>query len=330
MKSFLSKIKFNKKMSENSGKKKKLTTNLATLTLIFLLLISVPVTLFSTTVYAQEPSIEEALTQTGFTNISLTSVETFPPGTYQATFFAEFGFFYDLNSLSYYPVGTSNYQTLFTGSEGANNGTGGYVVPPISKMFTVDSQFGLSMLAQYRYFTEVSRNPDIPLQHAKVYANLDSPNMFLICFEDTLNGYDKDYNDMIISLTQIDHPTIVSVTRTPFFDQAVTVTAQVTKGSAEIQSVILSYQIGSGGWTDVTMSLDGSVYVAEIPAQPSNTQVNYKVTAYDANGYSDVSTLYSYTILIPFIPESQPIALFIYSPDVANTGEDINFDASSS
>jgi len=330
MKSFLSEIKFNKRISENSSKKKKLTTNLATLTLISLLLISVSVTLFSTTVYAAEPSVEEALISLGFTNVSLTAVETFPSGIYQAKFLAEFGNFYDLDSLSYYPVGTSDYQTLFTGPEGANDGTGGYVVPPITKNFMVGSQFGLSMLAQFRYFTEIARNPDYPEQHARVYANLDSPGMFLICFEDTLSGYDRDYNDMIISLMQIFPPEITSVTmapETPTSIQSVRVTAQVTKGSAEIASVVLSYQLGSSSWTDMPMSLDGSGYVSDIPAQAYNTQVTYKVTATDANSYSDVSTLDSYTVTIL---ESSPIALFTYSPDVADTGVDINFDASSS
>jgi PKD repeat protein len=329
MKSFPSESSFMRTRA-HSRKKKKLTNNLTTLTLISLLLISLPITLFSTTVYADEPSIDEALDVLGFTNISLTSVETFPPGIYQATFLAEFGFFYDINSLSYYPVGTSDYQTLFSGPEGANADMGGYVVPPLSKMFTANSQFGLSMLAQYRYFTEVARNPDYPEQHARVYANLNSPNMYLICFEDTLRGYDRDYNDMIVSLVQIFPPEITSVSRypeTPTYDQSVKVVAQVTKGSAEIASVILSYQIGSGDWTNVPMSLDGSDYVANIPAQTSNTQVTYKVTATDTNGYSGISTLNSYTVLII---ESSPIAIFVYSPDVTNTGEEINFDASSS
>ncbi|TRZ51261.1 MAG: PKD domain-containing protein, partial [Dehalococcoidia bacterium] len=327
-----SEIRFNKKMSENSGKKKKLTTNLATLTLISLLLISVPVTLFSTTVYAEEPTIESVFTELGFTNIALSSIETFPSGIYQAKLLAEFGNFYDVNILNYYPVGTSAYQTIFSGPEGSTEPGGGYVIPPISKIFQVDSQFGLSMLAQYRYFTEISRNIDYPEQHAKIYTVLDSPNMFLICFEDALYGYDRDFNDMIFSLEQILPPEIISVSRypeSPSSVESVTISAQVTRGANEIESVILSYQIGSSTWTDVPMlfKTDSSGYVANIPAIPQNTQVNYMVKAFDTNGYSDVSTLYSYTVTIS---QRSPIAVLNYSPYVADTSESINFDASDS
>ena len=323
-------FKLNNKKSENSGKRKGLTTSIVTLTLISLLLISAPVALFSTTVYAAEPSLSSLLNELGFTNIVPSDVETFPSGIYQATFFAEFGTYNNINVLSYYPVETSDLQTIFTGPEGATGAEGGYVIPTLSKMFEVDSQFGLSILAPYRYFTEHWRNPDIPEQHAKIYANLASPNMYLICWEDRLEGGDRDYNDMVLSLEQIFPPEIVSVIRSPEIpnnDQSVTITAQVTKGSDEIESVILSYQIGSSSWTNVIMNLESSGYVAEIPAQPYNTQVNYKVYATDTNGYYNVSTLDSYTIMIP---SSSPIAILIYSPAVANTGEYINFDASNS
>lgn len=51
----------------------------------------------------------------------------------------------------------------------------------------------------HRYFTETSKNPDGE-QHAKVYKNLDAPNMFLIGFENFYEGGDRDYNDMVFSL----------------------------------------------------------------------------------------------------------------------------------
>ena len=323
-------FKLNKKKNENSGKRTGLTTSIVTLTLISLLLISAPVALFSTAVYAAEPSLASLLNELGFTNIAPSDIETFPSGIYHVTLFAEFGSYNDINVLSYYPVETSDFQTIFTGAEGATGAEGGYVIPPLSKMFEVDSQFALSILASYRYFTEYWRNPDYPEQHARIYVNLDSPTMLLICFEDYLGGLDHDYNDMVVSLEQIFPPEIVSVTRspeTPKHDQSVTITAQITKGSAEIESVILSYQIGSSSWTNVTMNLESSGYVAEIPAQPYNTNIKYKVYASDTNGYSDVSPLDSYTIMIP---GSSPIAVLIYSPPIADTGEVVDFDASSS
>ena len=326
-------FKLNKKKSENSSKRTRLNTSIVTLTLISLILISAPVALFSTTVFADEPGHETILNDLGFTNISPSDIETFPSGIYQATLLAEFAGYHYTNVLSYYPVETNDYQTIFTGPEGATGNLGGYVDPPVSKIFEVDTQFGLCLLyipAPHRYFTEHWRNPDYPKQHTTIYVNLASPNMYLICWEDLFRVGDSDYNDMVFSLEQIFPPEIVSVIRspeTPNNNQSVTITAQVTKGSNELESVILSYQIGSSSWTNVTMNLESSGYVAEIPAQPYSTQVNYKVYATDTNGYSDISTLDSYTIMIP---GSSPIAVLIYSPPVADTGEDINFDASSS
>jgi len=327
-------FKLNKKKGENSGKRTRLNTSIVTLTLISLILISAPVTLFSTTVFADdpvEPPLSSLLNELGFTNIALSDIETFPSGFYQARLLAEFAMYHDINVLSYYAVETNDYQTIFTGPEGATGNWGGYVVPPISKIFVVDSQFGLSMLASFRYFTEHTRNPDYPVvQHAEIYANLDSPTMFLICFEDFPGGFDRDYNDMVFSLVQIFPPEIVSVIRspeTPNYDQSVTITAQVTRGSNEIESVILSYQIGSSSWINLTMSLESSGYVADIPAQPYNRQVNYKVYASDTNGYSDVSTLDSYTTMIP---NRSPIAVLMCSPSVVYTGEVVDFNASAS
>ncbi|MFC1488077.1 PKD domain-containing protein [Thermoproteota archaeon] len=298
--------------------------------LISLLLISAPVTLFSTPAFAAEPYLTSILNELGYTNITLSDIETFPSGIYNATLLAEFGEYNSINLLNYYPIETSDYQTIFSGPEGATGSVGGYVVPPVSKMFVIDSQFGLSMLSPYRYFSEHWRNPDYPEEHTWIFENLDSPGMFLIGFEDTFGGHDRDFNDMVFSLVKIFPPEIVNVEKspeTPSNNQSVTITAQVTKGSNEIESVILSYQISWSSWTNVTMNLKSSGYVAEIPVQPYNTIVNYKVYASDTKGYSDVSQIDSYTI---FIEGSSPIVVLSYSPPVADTGEVVEFDASGS
>ncbi|HDQ06297.1 MAG TPA: PKD domain-containing protein, partial [Candidatus Bathyarchaeota archaeon] len=94
-------------------------------------------------------------------------------------------------------------------------------------------------------------------------------------------------------------PEIVSVTRTPEtpnYDQSVTVAAQVEKTDLNIKFVILSYQINYAGWINVTMTLAEGLYVADIPVQPYNTTVNYKVYATDIYGYSAVSEPSSYTV----------------------------------
>ena len=308
MSDYLAEIRFNKNKSKKSEKKekkrKRLIPSPVTLTLISLLILS-PLLLFSVTVNASEPSLPSILNNLGFTNIALTDTETFSPGMYNITLYAEFAGYHAQNELSYYAVGTSNFQIIFAGPEGATGSLGGYVDPPISKIITVGSQFGLSMLSpEHRYFTEHELNPDYPEKHAQVYRNLDVSGMFLIGFENYFGGMYRDYNDMVFSLVPICPPEIVSVTRspeTPNYDQSVKITAQVIKGSADIESVILSYQIDSGSWVSVTMILDGGLYVADIPAQPYNTAVNYKVYAYDTFGNYDVSGLFSY-IVGDFVP----------------------------
>ena len=85
---------------------------------------------------------------------------------------------------------------LFAGPEGGF----GYIVP-ITKTFTANDQFGLSMLSPgpHRYFTKTFINPDGE-QHAKVYQNLDDPQMFLIGFENLYGAGDRDYNDLVFSV----------------------------------------------------------------------------------------------------------------------------------
>jgi len=300
---YLAEIRFNKNKSKKSEKKekkrKRLISSLVTLTLISLL-ISAPIMFFSVVAIASEPSLPSILNNLGFTNIALTDTETFSPGTYNITLYAEFAGYHGENELSYYAVETSNFETIFAGPEGATGDLGGYVDPQISKTINVDTQFGLSMLSpEDRYFTEHYLNPDFPEQHAKVYRNLDVPDMFLIGFENKFGGFDRDYNDMVFSLVLFCPPEIVSVMRipeTPNYDQSVKIAAQVIEGYTDIASVILSYQINSASWINVTMNLEDGLYVADILAQPYNTAVNYKVYASDTAGNSDVSELFSYVV----------------------------------
>jgi PKD repeat protein len=296
---YLAEIRFNKNKSKKEKKRKRLISTLIPLTLISLL-ISAPVMLFSVVAIASEPSLPSILNDLGFTNIVLTDTETFSPGMYKITLYAEFAGYNAHNELSYYAVETSDFQTVFTGPEGATGSVGGYVDPPISKYFTIDTQFGLSMLApEHRYFTEHELNPDCSEQHAQVYRNLDVPDMFLIGFENRFGGCERDYNDMIFSIVPVGHVEVVSVMRTPEtpnYDQSVTIAAQVISECVDIESVILSYQLNSASWINVTMNLECGLYVADIPAQPYNTVVNYKVYASDTAGNSDVSELFSYVV----------------------------------
>jgi len=174
-----------------------------------------------------EPTLVIILNALGFTNIEESTTETFIPGIYRVKLYAEFAGYHAENELSWYEVGTTQYNLIFSGPEGNL----GYVNPPIVKTFTINSQFGLSFNSLgTRYFTETSKNPD-GIKHAMIYRNLDNPNMYLIGFENTLGGGDQDYNDMVISLEREYHDvTVISVTPSPTsvrVGESVTITAVV-------------------------------------------------------------------------------------------------------
>ena len=167
--------------------------------LVFLSLIALTLTLTVHPVYA-EPTISEVLDHLGFTNVVKVENETFPPGTYEITLYAEFAAYCNGNELSYYEVGTNTYNLIFAGPEGGN----GYIEPPLTKVFTINCEFGLSMLTpeNHRYFTENSKNPDGQI-HSVVYKNLDEPFMYLIGFENLYGAGDRDYQDMVFSIKLI-------------------------------------------------------------------------------------------------------------------------------
>ena len=103
----------------------------------------------------------------------------------------------------------------------------------------------------------------------------------------------------LFSVTACEPPEIINVTRTPeipSYDHSTTITAKIIKGHDSIRLVILMYQIDSGSWFNATMRLEEEFFVANIPAQPYGTKVNYKVYASDEAGYSDVSELFSYVV----------------------------------
>jgi PKD repeat protein len=322
MNNHISRLAFNGKNSESTKgikqKNKKMLTSLITLTLISLLVFT-PQMVFVASA-SSEPSLSTILANSGFTNIELSNIETFPAGIYNITLLAEFAGYYNNNILSYYVVETTDYHTIFTGPEGASGSDkGGYVVPPLSKMFEVDNEFGLSMTTpQYQYFSEHSLNPDFPEQHCQVYKNLDDPKTLLIGFENNYGGsISRDYNDMVFSLTLITNVDVVSVNQvpqTPNYNEPVVVTSQVKTGSYEIDSVILSYRVDFGSWTNLTMNPDMNDYIGTIPAQQYGATVTYKVYVSDTFGSTGVSSDYSYVVgdfIAPVIIDVDQIPLAV-------------------
>jgi hypothetical protein len=119
-------------------------------------------------------------------------------------------------------------------------------------------------------------------------------------------------------------PMILSVLRypeTPNYDEPVTVIAQVVDKQSRVKSVILSYQVNSSGWTNTTMSITDGLYVAEIPPQPYDSAVNYKIYAYDWTCNLAISETYSYVVI-----DSHPpvISCVYHTPPSPNYNETVS------
>jgi PKD repeat protein len=117
-------------------------------------------------------------------------------------------------------------------------------------------------------------------------------------------------------------PTIVSVLRfpeTPNYDEPVTIIAQVTDKESGVKSVILSYQVNSASWNNITMNLSDGLYVAEIPPQPYDATVSYKVYAYDKAHNLAISETYSYTVIDSYPPVISDIEQVPVSPNYNET-----------
>jgi len=157
-----------------------------------------------------------------------------------------------------------------------------------------------------------------------MYVNLDNPNIFLIFFEDSFGEkIDRDYNDLVISLELISCLKISNITRTPEnpnYNQGVTVAAQVFNATCNIDKVFLSYQINHGSWTNLTMFLEKSAYLAAIPSQSYGTLVTYKISVSDIIGNSKVSEVFSYTIG-DFVPPK--ILKIIQVPELPKPNESV-------
>jgi len=112
----------------------------------------------------------------------------------------------------------------------------------------------------------------------------------------------------IIDLIKVEDttpPNIMSVSRTPEtpnYDEDVTVMAQVEDEESGVDSVILSYSSNMVDWINLTMNLEDDIYLGEIPAQPYNANVSYKVHASDIAGNSAVSDTYSYLVIDSYPP----------------------------
>ncbi len=102
-------------------------------------------------------------------------------------------------------------------------------------------------------------------------------------------------------------PKIIGVFRVPEepnYDEYVRILASVIDIEGEVESVILGYSINRIDWINQTMTFDEDIefYSVEIPPQPYDTTVDYKVYASDNMGNWSVSRTYNYTVVDKYSP----------------------------
>lgn len=117
-------------------------------------------------------------------------------------------------------------------------------------------------------------------------------------------------------------PIIVGVLRcheTPNYDESVTIITSVFDKRSGVESVILSYSVDLNNWVNLTMNPVAGFYVAEIPAQPYDTSVSYKVYAYDKAGNHAVSDAYSYVVIDSHSPVISWVERSPISPNYNDT-----------
>lgn len=282
---------------------------------ILVVLISNMVTLaFSAySVKAEEPKLVSILNNLGFTNITESNRETFQPGIYRVTLYAEFAGYHSSNELSWYVVETEDYNLIFSGPEGGF----GYIDPPLIKSFIANDEFGLSFLSpDARYFTETDKNPD-GIKHSMIFVNLDDPSVFLIGFENVLGGGDQDYQDMVISLDLLEPPS-ANFTFTPSWPQAWEAVIFDASSSNPNGGSIVSYE---WNFDDGNITVTNNSLIVHQYATFGTYNVTLKVT--DSEGLNN-------TVFQLINIRDHPQAAFVYSPPDPGTGEIVRFDASSS
>ncbi|MGY5854440.1 MAG: hypothetical protein RTU92_12805, partial [Candidatus Thorarchaeota archaeon] len=92
---------------------------------------------------------------------------------------------------------------------------------------------------------------------------------------------------------------IISVSHSPEFPydtDAVTINAIVTDASS-LSSVILSYSVNyNSTWSNVSMTISGEYWTAEIPVQSAGSNIQYMVYAMDDAGNLGLSDSESYSV----------------------------------
>jgi len=86
------------------------------------------------------------------------------------------------------------------------------------------------------------------------------------------------------------------VPRAPQAEDDVTVTASIATESGQVSQVILKYSTNGDIYRILPMALEGSLYKATIPKQPTGTLVEFLISVTDTEGNVSESGKFSYTV----------------------------------
>jgi len=117
---------------------------------------------------------------------------------------------------------------------------------------------------------------------------------------------------------------VSSYPQNPSYDNNVTVVAYAKGAGMLTEPVVLSFSANIIDWVNVAMNLDQGIYTAQIPSQPFNTSVYYKVSANDLAGYPIGSEMLSYQVA-DFEPPT--ISYFERTPMSPNYNETVSVSA---
>ena len=82
---------------------------------------------------------------------------------------------------------------------------------------------------------------------------------------------------------------------TPTSSDSVIITATI-QDTSDVASATLQYRVGTGSWTNVSMSSSGTTYTGVIPPHDADTTVTYRIVATDTIGNEAISIENSYTV----------------------------------
>lgn len=111
--------------------------------------------------------------------------------------------------------------------------------------------------------------------------------------------YEDDVTVQDFALTDILGPEITDVSEPVMTTDIVgpyAISARVVDAST-VAAAVLEWQVGSGAWSyDPMTTGGGDIYTADIPGQPYNSDINYRVVAEDGTGLSSESMVLSLVV----------------------------------